>query len=102
MSQIFTILIVISVGFFIYFKIKQWRASSTLESKWQQTRGNIALGVFLISFSLNSLYFPRSKVEIIVGIVFGLLGIANVYFGYQAYKHYLPQLVDEIEKSKLD
>ncbi len=102
MSQIFTILIVISVGFFIYFKIKQWRAKSTLESKWQQTRGNMALGVFLVAFGLNSLYFPRSTVEIIVGIVFALLGIANIYYGYQAYKHYLPQLVDEIEKRKLD
>lgn len=102
MSQFFTILIVMAGAFFIYFKIKQWRAKSTLESKWQQTRGNMALGVFLVSFGFNSLYFPRSTVEIIVGIVFALLGIANIYFGYQAYKHYTPQLVDEIERSKLD
>lgn len=102
MTKFFTILIIIFVVAFIYFKIKQWRAKSQLEAKWQQTRGNMALGAFLLSFGLNSLYFPRSKVEIVIGIIFALLGAANVYFGYQAYKHYLPQLVDQIERSKLD
>lgn len=102
MTEIFVILIIVSISFYVYFKIKQWRAKSELEAKWQQTRGNMALGAFLIFFGLDLLFFPRSTIEIIVGIVFSLLGLANLYFGYQAYKHYLPQLIDEIESKKLD
>lgn len=102
MREFFIILIILSLAFFIYFKIKQWRASSEIEAKWQQTRGNIALGTFLISFGLNSLIFPRSAVEIIVGIVFFLLGLANVYFGSQKYKYYTQQLIEEIANKKLD
>ncbi|WP_209122087.1 YtpI family protein [Alkalihalobacillus sp. BA299] len=100
MTQSFIILIVISLAFFIYFKIKFWRTTATIEKKWQQTRANIALGSFLIFFGLNLLVFPRSTVDIIIGIIFVLLGLANAYFGFQNYKHYLPQVIEE-RKEKL-
>jgi accessory gene regulator protein AgrB len=100
MTNILFIFIIISLSAFIYFKIKYWRSKLPIETKWQQTRGNIALGFFLIFFGINLLLFPRGLIEIIVGIVFVLLGIANAYFGYQAYKHYLPQVIDEAKNSK--
>ncbi|MEB1807780.1 MAG: YtpI family protein [Bacillaceae bacterium] len=95
MTQSLLILIVISLAFFIYFKIKFWRTTAEIEKKWQQTRANIALGSFLIFFGLNLLVFPRSTVDIIIGIIFALLGAANAYFGLQNYKHYLPQVIEE-------
>lgn len=100
MTEVLTILIIISLSIFVYFKIKQWRAKLPIETKWQQTRGNMALGTFLMFFGINLLYFPRGTVEIIVGIIFALLGLANIYFGYQAYKHYLPQVIDEAERER--
>ena len=100
MTQSFVILIVISLVFFIYFKVKFWRTAAPIEKKWQQTKANMSLGSFLIFFGLNLLVFPRSTVDIVIGIVFALLGGANVYFGYRAYQHYLPQVIEEGEGNR--
>ncbi|WP_078555479.1 YtpI family protein [Bacillus alkalicellulosilyticus] len=100
MAQSFFILIIIFAVFFLYFKVKVWKTKAPLEKKWLQTKANMSLGAFLVAYGLNSLYFPRSTLEIVVGIVFVLLGAANIFFGYKAYKHYLPYVIEESKSNK--
>lgn len=100
MIQTFIILIVISFMFFLYFKVKQWRTSAPVEKKWQQMKSSIALGSFVLFFGLNLAVLPRSKVDLIIGIIFVLVGGANAYFGYRGYKHLLPFVIEEAEQSR--
>ncbi|UOE93432.1 YtpI family protein [Alkalihalobacillus sp. LMS39] len=100
MVQTFFILIIFSIVFFFYFKVKYWRTHQPIMKKWTQTKANMALGSFLLFFGLNSLLFPRSTLEIVIGVIFSLLGSANIYFGYKAYKHYMPYALQEAENQK--
>ncbi|MGO4888701.1 YtpI family protein [Anaerobacillus sp. MEB173] len=96
----FTIFVVFSIVFFLYFKVKFWRSNAPMEKKWIQTKANIALGVFLVSFGLNQIIYTGTWVAITVGIVFSLLGIANIVLGYRAYQHFLPLVIEESRQSK--
>ncbi|OIJ10945.1 hypothetical protein BKP35_12720 [Anaerobacillus arseniciselenatis] len=89
-----TSIIIISVVFYIFFKVKYFRTKAPIEKKWISTKGNIAIGVFLVAFGLNQLRFP-TNVSVAVGFTFIFLGGANIYFGYKAYKYYLPLAIEE-------
>lgn len=91
-----TTIIVISAVFYIYFKVKYFQAKAPIEKKWISTKGNIAIGAFLIAFGINQVVIT-STVAIIVGTIFILLGAVNVVFGYRAYKHYMPLMLQEAD-----
>lgn len=59
----------------------------------------MAIGVFLLSFGLNQIIITTTTVSIIVGLIFSILGGANVIYGYKAYKHYLPLAIEEAENN---
>jgi hypothetical protein len=92
MDKIMTIIIVFSAVFFIYNKIRTWRTPEGLLKRIYQTKANISIGFFLVAISINLLISPRSTVDVVVGIVFLILGTANIILGYKAYKHYIPQM----------
>ncbi|ADC48753.1 hypothetical protein BpOF4_03435 [Alkalihalophilus pseudofirmus OF4] len=92
MDKVMTIIIVFSAVFFIYNKVKTWKTPEGLLKRIYQTKANISIGFFLVAISINLLIAPRSTVDVVVGIVFLILGIANVVLGYKAYRHYIPQL----------
>ncbi|WP_096202697.1 YtpI family protein [Bacillus sp. FJAT-45350] len=100
MAQSFVILIVIALAFFIYFKVKFWRTKSPVEKNWIQSKANMSLGAFLAFFGLNLLLFPRSNIDITIGIIFTLLGATNTFLGYRNYKHFLPQVLDEASQNR--
>lgn len=91
MNKLFTIIIVISAVFFIYNKIRTWRTPKSLLNRLYQTKATLSLGIFLTSFGINLLILPRGTVDIVVGIVFSLLGLVNVVYGGRAYRHYAAQ-----------
>ncbi|MBU8905170.1 YtpI family protein [Desertibacillus haloalkaliphilus] len=95
----FTILIVFSAVFFFFYKIKHWRSKAPVEKRWLQTKANMALGSFLVAFGLNLLVYTRGTIDIVIGSIFTLLGLANVILGYKAYRHYLPQVIAEAEQA---
>ncbi len=76
--------------------MKYFRTKAPIEKKWISTKGNIAIGVFLVAFGINQLKFP-TQVSIAIGFIFILLGGANIFFGYKAYKYYLPLAIEEAE-----
>lgn len=94
--MITTSLIVISLVFYIFYKVKYFRTKAPVEKKWISTKGNMAIGVFLIAFGFNQFKF-LTQISLIIGFIFILLGAANIYFGYKAYKYYLPLAIEEAE-----
>ena len=86
--------------FFLYFKVKQWRTVAPIEKKWQQMKASMALGSFVLFFGLNLAISPRSNIDLIIGIVFILIGSANAYFGYRGYKHLLPFVIEEAQQNR--
>ncbi|ARK31711.1 YtpI family protein [Halalkalibacter krulwichiae] len=92
MDKLLTIIIVISAVFFMYNKFKSWRAEESLLKRIYQTKSSFALGCFLTAFAANLMIFPRSQIDFVVGIVFAILGLANIIFGFRASRHYISQL----------
>lgn len=92
MSIIFTIIIVISAVFFLYNKVRTWQTPESLLKRIYQSKATLALGTFIAAFGLNLLIGPRSYIDWTVGGIFLLLGIFNMFHGYKAYRHYVPQM----------
>lgn len=89
---IFPILIVVALFMFVYFKVFQSRADGPAESSLYNAKSNIALGVFILAFGINSYVTLQTTPAAIVALVFAALGIANLYFGFQRYKHFKPMV----------
>ncbi|PIB39903.1 hypothetical protein AOA57_29695, partial [Pseudomonas sp. 2588-5] len=81
-------MIVVSLAFYLFYKIKYFRTKMPIEKRWIQMKGNIALGIFLVAFALNLLIMNRSTVDLVIGGLFLVLGVANVILGYRAYRYY--------------
>ncbi|RBW71476.1 YtpI family protein [Bacillus taeanensis] len=93
--------IILSASFYLFYKIKYVRTQAPAEKQWIKSKGNIALGVFLIFFAFNQLFlYGTSAVTIVISIIFLLLGSANVLFGYKAYRHLLPYAIKEAEENR--
>jgi succinate-acetate transporter protein len=94
------IILIIAISFYLFYKVKEYRTKAPYEKRWIKTKANIALGVFLAVFGVNQLVTFRSTVELLISIVFLLLGLVNIWFGYKAYQHYLPHVIEEANGQK--
>ncbi|MFC5712770.1 YtpI family protein [Thalassorhabdus alkalitolerans] len=101
MTQILVVIIVLAVAMYIFYKAKVIRTKAPAEKRWQQMKATMALGTFVTAFGLNLALTPRSTLELIIGLVFILLGGANVLLGYKGYKHYLPFVEQEAEEARM-
>ncbi|WP_077214231.1 YtpI family protein [Bacillus dakarensis] len=97
---ILVIIFVLSFAFYIFYKAKYFRTKLPAEKKWVSAKSNIALGLFVGFFGLNQIFLNLSTVGIIVGIVFILLGVFNVWGGIKSYKFFLPLAIEEAEQLK--
>jgi YtpI-like protein len=95
---VLVVLIVISLAFYAYFKVKAIRSKNPLIKQWISAKSSISLGLFVAFFGANQLYLYRSSLSLLVGIVFLVIGLGSSWAGYRAYKHYLPQVVKEFEE----
>ncbi|WP_332629059.1 YtpI family protein [Halalkalibacter flavus] len=94
MDKLLTIIIIISAVFFLYNKIRMWRSKESLLKRIYQTKSSLSLGFFLTAFGANLLIYNRSVVDLVVGAIFAILGVANIVYGYRASRHYVAQLGD--------
>jgi succinate-acetate transporter protein len=92
------ILIVISISFYLYFKVKAVRTKAPYEKQWRNTKASITLGAFLTFFGINQIVQPRSTVEVVISIIFIILGLINISLGIKAYKYYTPLVIEESKK----
>lgn len=94
------IIIIAAISFYFFYKVKEYRTKAPYEKRWVKSKANIALGVFLAVFGINQLINFRSTVELMISVVFLLLGLVNIWFGYKAYQHYLPRVIEESNGQK--
>ncbi|ELK22819.1 putative membrane protein, YtpI family [Anoxybacillus flavithermus TNO-09.006] len=97
---IFVILIVFSLSFYLYYKIKYVRSKKPMERKWISAKSSMALGSFVFFFAINQFFVHRSTVSLIVGIVLLLVGAGSIWAGYRAHRYYFPLAVKEAEETK--
>jgi len=86
--------IVVSLVFYLYLKVKQFRSEYPIAKKWQANRAHVALGSLLFFFGLNQIFVFPSMLTYIVSTLFILLGLLSMLHYYKAAKHY-GQFVEE-------
>jgi uncharacterized membrane-anchored protein len=92
---IFVILIIISLSFYLYFKIKYFRTKRPMEKRWISAKSSIALGAFVLLFGINQYFIYQSIPSIVIGVLFIAMGGGSIWTGIQAYKYYYPLAVKE-------
>lgn len=100
---IFAVLIIMSLVFYLFYKVKSIRSHLPMEKKWISGKSFIALGAFVTFFGINQLFLFQSTIPYIIAIVFILIGTISVVGGYKRYKFYLPYAIEEaayIEQQK--
>ena len=95
---IFAVLIIISLVFYLFYKVKSIRSHFPMEKKWISGKSSIALGAFVAFFGINQLFLFQSTVTYIVAVVFILIGGISLVGGYKIYKFYLPYAIEEAEQ----
>lgn len=92
---VFVIIIVLSIVFYLFYKVKYFRTQRPAEKKWISSKSSIALGLFVAVFGVNQLFVHLTPVSITVSTIFILVGVINVWAGIKQYKYYLPLAAEE-------
>lgn len=92
---ILAVLIIISLMFYLFYKVKSIRSHLPMEKKWISGKSSISLGAFVAFFGINQLFLFPSTITYIVAAVFILIGAFSVVGGYKMYKFYLPYAIEE-------
>ncbi|HEY2419788.1 MAG TPA: YtpI family protein [Neobacillus sp.] len=93
--SVLVILIVLSFAFYLFYKTKYIRSNRPVEKKWLAAKSNIALGMFICLFGINSLFVSQTTITYIVGAIFIIYGGAFTWVGFKKYKHYHPFAIEE-------
>lgn len=94
--------IVISLTFYLFYKIKYVRSNRPAEKKWLSAKSSIALGLFVSLFGINQLFLYHTMLTYIIAAIFILIGGFNVWGGSRSYKFYLPYAIEEAENFDSD
>jgi len=86
---VFVVIIVFSVIFYLYYKVKSFKTKAQIEKKWWNAKSSIALGLFVAVFGFNRLFITQTTVSIIIGILFIIVGTISIWTNFKAYKYYL-------------
>ncbi|MFZ3590703.1 YtpI family protein [Bacillus sp. DJP31] len=97
---IFIILIIFSLSFYAYFKIKYFRVKEPMHRGWISAKSSIALGAFIVCFALNQMIALPTTIALIIGIILLLVGGGSIWAGVKAYKYYYPRVVEEARNNK--
>jgi uncharacterized membrane protein HdeD (DUF308 family) len=95
---IFVILIIFSLSFYAYFKMKYFRSQRPAERRWISAKSSIALGSFVFFFGINQFFLHSSAIAYVIGAIFLLMGAGSAWAGYRAYQHYLPLVIEEAKQ----
>ncbi|WP_273128564.1 YtpI family protein [Bacillus weihaiensis] len=96
--SVFVALIIFSLAFYLFYRVKAYRSNKYVEKKWLSAKASIALGLFVTFFGVNQFFLNRSTISLVIGSIFILIGVASAWAGYRAYKHYLPQAIEEAKQ----
>lgn len=85
---IFTILMIVAIVLFVYYKVTILRMKDPLTQAYYNAKSRIALGVFIGVFAVNQYFFYQTKVSLFIGIIFLLLGFIQLNYGFKEARHY--------------
>lgn len=88
MEMILPILIVLSIVFYVYYKVAIIKSDEILTQKYLNAKSRICLGGFVIFFAINQYIFYQTKISLFIGIAFFILGALQVSRGLKEAKHY--------------
>ncbi|MFC4801071.1 YtpI family protein [Neobacillus sp. GCM10023253] len=90
-------LIVILFAFYLFYKTKYIRSNRPVEKKWLSAKSNIALGLFVLMFGINTIFLSTSTAAYIVAAIFIIYGVLFSGVGFKKYKHYHRFAIEEAE-----
>lgn len=85
---IFPIIIVLSVVFYVYYKVAILKSSDRLTQLYFNAMSRVCLGSFILFFGINQYIFYQTKLALIVAIVFFILGALQASRGIKEARHY--------------
>lgn len=94
------IFIVLSLAFYLFYKMKYIKSNRPAEKKWISAKSSIALSLFVLLFGINQLFLYHNMITYIVASIFILIGGLSIWTGMRAYKNYLPYAIEEAESLK--
>ncbi|SDM89670.1 YtpI-like protein [Fictibacillus solisalsi] len=97
---LFVILVVVSLSFYIFYKVKEVRSRAVYEKNWIGSKAKMALGLFLLSFGLNEFTMVEDKIQLWIAIIFSVYGLFLLVTGYKMYKHFLPLAIEEAQNAR--
>lgn len=89
------ILIIFSLSFYIYYKIKYVRSKRPMEKKMLNGQSSVALGLFVALFGVNQLFLYDTTITYIIAGIFILIGSASAWVGYRTFRHHIPYAQQE-------
>lgn len=95
---VFASLIIISLAFYVFYKIKFFRTKLPIEKRWISSKSSIALGIFVTLFGINQLFIFQSTVTYIISTIFIIIGTTSIWTGIKIYKFFLPLAIDEAKQ----
>ncbi|GEN32607.1 MULTISPECIES: YtpI family protein [Aneurinibacillus] len=98
MTAIFTIIIILSATFALYYAIT-WRSQPGVIARIYQARMNIGMGIFLLGVGFNQLTFEHvDTIRLVIGIVFLLIGGVNLVLGIRNLRYFTKIKKEQSEK----
>ncbi|HLR14478.1 MAG TPA: YtpI family protein [Bacillota bacterium] len=85
---IFTLLIVFSIVFYVYYKVAILKTKDPLTQAYYNAKSRLALGAFIIAFAINQYLFYQSKLSLVIGLIFFILGFLQINLGFKEARHY--------------
>lgn len=85
---VIALLIMLTVVFYIYYKVSILRTKDSLLQKYTNAKSRICLGGFLFFFAINQYLAYQQKFVLIISLIFFVLGIMQVVDGWKEAKHY--------------
>lgn len=100
LNYIFVFFIVISFAAYFYFKTKQFRSTLPIRTKWYKAKAGVALGIFLITFGLNTCIVYPTLVGYAIAAVFIVVGFMEAYSSFKRARHEGQFVQEEFDLNK--
>ncbi|AKP48103.1 MULTISPECIES: YtpI family protein [Bacillus] len=92
---VFVFFIVLSLAFYLFYKIQYVRSNRPMERKWLSAKSSMMLGLFVGLFGINTFFVQQSTVAYAIATIFIVLGFSSVWAGFKAYRHFTPYVKQE-------
>ncbi len=90
---IFITIIVVSFILYIYFKVRIVSQKDPLYMRFTNAKARMALGIFIASFGANQYVYYQTQLALFICLIFIVLGIVQIVYGYKLYKHYRGEMI---------